>query len=73
MDDREGIGSAAVHLDPARKARATAVCSGIGIAELTIGGAQGAASVARAQALGAASYAENPQRRRKALEMASRR
>ena len=45
MDSNEGVGIADVHLDPGRKTRADRVCTGIGIAELTIGGPKGAASV----------------------------
>ena len=46
MDGREGVGIAEVHLDPRRKTGAERVCTGIGIAELTIGGPSGAAAVA---------------------------
>lgn len=47
IDGRSGgVGIAEVHLDPRRKTRAERVCTGIGIAELTIGGPSGAASVA---------------------------
>lgn len=46
MDDKEGIGIADITLDPRRKTSATQVCTGIGIAELSVGGSVGAASVA---------------------------
>src|SRR5262247_3016071 len=46
MDDKEGIGIATISLDRRRKTDAPTVCTGIGIAELAVGGAQGAASVA---------------------------
>ena len=45
MDGKEGVGIAEVHLDARRKTGADQVCTGIGIAELTIGGPSGAASV----------------------------
>jgi N-carbamoylputrescine amidase len=46
MDDKEGIGIGTITLDAARKTHATRVCTGVGIAELAVGGAQGAKSVA---------------------------
>jgi N-carbamoylputrescine amidase len=66
MEGEEGIGVADVTLDPARKAAAGVVCSGVGIAELTIGGPAGAASVAHTQAVGAAAYLANAERARRA-------
>jgi N-carbamoylputrescine amidase len=45
MDGKEGVGIADVHLDSWRKTSAERVCTGIGIADLTIGGPSGAASV----------------------------
>ena len=38
MDGSEGIGIAEVHLNPRRKTSAERICTGIGIAELAIGG-----------------------------------
>jgi hypothetical protein len=46
MDDKEGIGIADITLDPARKTHADQVCTGVGIAELAVGGPAGAAAVA---------------------------
>ena len=46
MDDKEGVAIADVTLDPGRKTRASEVCTGIGIAALTVGGSAGAADVA---------------------------
>jgi N-carbamoylputrescine amidase len=66
MDGEPGVGVAEVTLDPARKAPPGVVCSGVGIAELTIGGPAGAASVARTQAAGALAYLNNPERARRA-------
>jgi predicted amidohydrolase len=70
MDDKEGIGIADVTLDPSRKKTATSdtpVCTGVGIAELTIGGAAGREEVAKSQASGKESYDSNPIRKAKAL------
>jgi N-carbamoylputrescine amidase len=67
MDDKEGIGIANVTLDPGRKTRERSVCTGIGIAELTIGGSGGAAEVASAEAQARKSYENNPLRKAKAL------
>jgi N-carbamoylputrescine amidase len=69
MDDKEGIGIADVALDPSRKRTASDafVCTGVGIAELTIGGAAGREAVAKSQASGKESYDSNPMRKAKAL------
>ena len=71
MDDREGIGIADVTLDPSRKktARDAPVCAGVGIADLTIGGAAGREEVAKSQASGKESYDSNPIRKAKALSI----
>jgi N-carbamoylputrescine amidase len=66
MDGKPGVGLADVALDPTRKAPPAPVCSGVGIAELAIGGAAGVASVARTQASGAAAYLANEERARRA-------
>jgi len=66
MDGKAGVGVADVTLDPARKAPPGVVCSGVGIAELAIGGAAGVASVARTQAAGSLAYQTNPERARRA-------
>jgi N-carbamoylputrescine amidase len=68
MDDKEGIGIADVTLDPGRKRGAAtgAVCTGGGIAELTIGGSAGSGEVAKSQDLGRQSYEANPFRKAKA-------
>jgi len=50
-----------------RKTHASQVCTGIGIAELTIGGAAGAASVADEYARAQKAYDSNPVRKAKAL------
>jgi len=67
MDDNEGIGIADVTVDPRRKTSASSVCTGVGIAELTVGGAAGAAQVAKAEAVARKSYENNPLRKAKAL------
>jgi N-carbamoylputrescine amidase len=67
MDDKEGIGIADVTLDPLRKTAASSVCTGIGIAELTIGGSQGAADVAKAYAEARKAYENNALRKARAL------
>jgi N-carbamoylputrescine amidase len=67
MDDKEGIGIADVSMDPRLKTGTAPVCTGIGIAELTIGGDAGAAEVANAQIAGRRSYEANPFRKAKAL------
>ena len=69
MDDKEGIGIADVTLDPNRKKSASdpPVCTGVGIADLTIGGEAGKQEVAKSQASGKESYDSNPLRKAKAL------
>lgn len=69
MDDKEGIGIADITLDPARKTRATEVCSGVGIAELAVGGAEGAAAVADEFTRAKKAYDSNPVRKAKALSI----
>ena len=68
MDDKEGIGIADVSLDPSRKKSVSdpPVCSGVGIADLTIGGEAGKQEVAKAQASGKESYDSNASRKAKA-------
>ena len=75
MDDREGIGIADVTLDPSRKRieSEAPVCTGVGIADLTIGGAAGKEEVAKSQALGQDSYYSNPLRKAKALAISGAR
>jgi N-carbamoylputrescine amidase len=67
MNDKEGIGIADVTLDPRRKTAASAVCTGVGIPELTVGGAAGAADVANAEAVARKSYENSFLRKVKAL------
>jgi N-carbamoylputrescine amidase len=67
MDDKEGIGIADITLDPQRKTGASEVCTGIGIAELAIGGSAGVKAVADEYAQARKSYEANPTRRAKAL------
>ena len=68
MDDKEGIAIADVSLDPSRKKSVSdpPVCSGVGIADLTIGGEAGKQEVAKAQASGKESYDSNASRKAKA-------
>ena len=75
MDDKEGIGIADVNLDPSRKKSASdpPVCTGVGISDLTVGGAGGKEEVARAQASGKESYDSNPVRKAKALAISGAR
>jgi N-carbamoylputrescine amidase len=72
MDDKEGLGIANVTLDPARKTHAPEVCSGIGIAELAVGGSEGAAAVAAEYARAQKSYESNPVRKSKALAISQK-
>ena len=69
MNDKEGVGIADVTLDPSRKRSASdaPVCTGVGIADLTIGGEAGKQEVAKSQASGKESYDSNPVRKAKAL------
>ncbi|PYR22762.1 MAG: hypothetical protein DMF98_19735 [Acidobacteria bacterium] len=71
MNDKEGVGIATITLDPQRKTRASSVCTGIGIAELTIGGSEGAASVANEYERARKSYEANADRKAKALAVSS--
>lgn len=75
MDDQEGMAVADVHLDPARKKSPddAPVCTGVGIAELTIGGAAGKQEVAKSQDLGKQSYESNPARKAKARSISGAR
>src|SRR5262245_48135366 len=73
MDDKEGIGIATISLNPRRKTAAPSICTGIGIAELAVGGAQGAASVATEYERARKSYESNPIRKAKALAISDRR
>jgi N-carbamoylputrescine amidase len=72
MDDKEGIGIANITLDSARKTRAEQVCTGVGIAELRIGGPEGAAAVADEYARAHKSYESNPARKAKALSISGK-
>ena len=73
MDDKEGLAVADVNLDPARKRNPDdpPVCTGVGIAALTIGGNAGKEEVAKSQALGKESYESNPARKAKALAISA--
>src|SRR5499426_1485814 len=73
MDDTPGIGVATIKLDAGRKTDAPTVCTGIGIAELAVGGAQGAASVATEYERARNSYDSNPLRKAKALSISGKR
>jgi hypothetical protein len=66
MDDKEGIGIATITLDAGKKTHAPQVCTGIGIAELAVGGAQGAKSVADEYERARKSYENNLVRKAKA-------
>ena len=72
MDDKEGIGIANINLDPHRKTRADQVCTGVGIAELTVGGPEGAAAVADEYGRAHKSYESNPVRKTKALSISAK-
>jgi hypothetical protein len=61
-----------VTLDQRRKTRALRVCSGLGIAELAVGGSAGAAAVADEYARAQKSYESNPFRKAKALAISGR-
>lgn len=69
MEDKEGIGVADVTLDPSRKRSASdaPVCTGVGIADLTIGGEAGKQEVMKSQTSGKESYDSNRLRKAKAL------
>ena len=66
MDDKEGIGIATITLNAGRKTHAPLVCSGIGIAELAVGGAEGAKAVADEYERARQSYETNLFRKAKA-------
>ena len=72
MDDKEGIGIANITLDPDRKSRADQVCTGVGIAELAVGGPEGAAAVGDEYARAHKSYDSNPVRKMKALAISGK-
>ena len=72
MDDKEGIGIADITVDPGRKTHADQVCTGVGIAELTVGGSAGAAAVADEYARAQKSYDSNPVRKAKALSISGK-
>lgn len=72
MDDQEGIGIANVTIDPGRKTRADQVCTGVGIAELAVGGSAGAAAVAEEYARAKKSYDNNSVRKAKALSISAK-
>src|SRR5215813_8557420 len=72
MDGKEGIGIANVTVDPGRKTHADQVCTGVGIAELTVGGSEGAAAVADEYARAQKSYEGNSVRKTKALSISGK-
>jgi hypothetical protein len=72
MGDQEDIGVANIALDPGRKTRADRVCTGVGIAELAVGGSAGAAAVADEYARAKKSYDNNPDRKVKALSISGK-
>jgi predicted amidohydrolase len=72
MDDKVGIGIADITIDPARKTHAHEVCTGIGIAELAVGGSAGAAAVADEYARARKSYDNNPLRKARALSISGK-
>jgi len=72
MDDKEGIAIANIALDPGRKTAADQICTGVGIAELAIGGPEGAAAVADEYARAQKSYDSNPVRKEKALSISGK-
>jgi N-carbamoylputrescine amidase len=72
MDEKGGIGIANITLDSGRKTRADQVCTGVGIAELTVGGPEGAAAVADEYARAQKSYDSNPLRKAKALSISGK-
>jgi N-carbamoylputrescine amidase len=73
MDNKEGIGIANITLNQERKTQAPRVCTGVGIAELAVGGSGGVASVADEYGRAQKSYESNPVRKAKALSMSGRR
>jgi N-carbamoylputrescine amidase len=71
MDDKQGIGIADVTLDPSRKTGAGQVCTGIGIAELAVGGSAGTKAVSDEYERARQSYEKNPIRKAKALAISA--
>src|SRR5262245_58708068 len=65
MDDQEGIAIANITLDVSRKTHADQVCTGVGIAELAVGGPEGAAAVAELFSRASKSYESNATRKAK--------
>src|SRR5262249_18518735 len=65
MNDKEGIGVATITLDPARKTPQATACTGVGIAELAVGGAEGVAAVADEYERARKAYDSNPLRKMK--------
>jgi hypothetical protein len=65
MDDKEGIGIANIIIDPSRKTHADEICTGVGIAELAVGGSAGVTAVADEYARAQKSYDSNPVPRRR--------
>jgi len=72
MDDKEGIGIADIMLDAGRKTHAQELCTGVGIAELAVGGSAGAAAVADEYVRAKKSYDGNPERKVKALSISGK-
>jgi len=73
MDDQQGVGIANITIDPHRKTRADQVCTGVGIAELAVGGSAGAAAVAEEYDRPKKSYDNDPVRKAKALSVSAER
>jgi N-carbamoylputrescine amidase len=73
MDDKEGVGVATVALNAARKTGDSTVCTGVGIAELAVGGADGAAAVAVEYERARKAYDANAARKAKALAISGSR
>jgi len=72
LDDKEGIGIANITLDSSRKTVANQVCTGVGIAELTVGGSAGAAAVVDEYTRAQKSYVSNLLRKTKALSISGK-
>lgn len=73
MDDKEGLAFANITIDEGRKTHADSVCTGVGIAELAVGGSAGAAAVADEYARAKKSYDSNPVRKAKARSISGKR
>ena len=71
-DDKEGLGIADISLDPGRKTSAAQVCTGVGIAELAVGGSTGTSAVAGEYERARKSYDNNSARKAKALSVSGR-